>query len=94
MIRAPHQVVQGSSEFLNVPVTSDRELTNQPVAISFDRETWWEATWLGDEGLTRTAQLLLDEDTTPEVRGWYAVLVRVTDNPEIPIINAGTLELI
>lgn len=85
-------MVQGSIEYLDVPVTADVELT-MDVELSLDRgTTWTAAAWTGDAGTTRTARLLLD--STGLARTRHPVWVRFTDLPEVPIILAGFLKVI
>lgn len=85
-----HQLVRGTIEYLDVVLTADVVLTGT-VEISFDRETWTAASWQGDPATTRTARILLD--TTNLTGQGYTVFVRLTDNAEIPIIDAGALQL-
>ena len=84
--------VAGSVEYLTVTVTADVTLGSQPVALSLDRGvTWLPATWQGDPGTTRQART--DEPVTftrPSPYRDTPVLVRVTDNPEVPLIAAGS----
>lgn len=82
---------RGTQEYLDVPLTSDAELTGA-VEISFDRETWLTAEWVGDVGTTRTARILVTPNNTPAVSS-TDVFVRFTDNPEIPIISAGQISI-
>lgn len=84
-------IFRGTIDYLDAVITSDTELTNQPVHFSLDdRATWHQATWTGDPGTTRTASLLLDEDNTP-TPGKAEILVRVTGSPTSPIELAGTV---
>lgn len=87
----PRIVYRGSTEFLDVEVTASVQLDDDtPVAFSFDnRVTWLEAAWEGSPATTRTASLLVDD----ELLGTKSttVYVRITDNPEVPIVNAGTV---
>lgn len=88
------QILRGSTEYLEVTVTSTITLDAQPVAFSFDRETWLPAEWTGTAGTTRTARALVSDANLPQPRSVTPVYVRVTDNPEAPVINAGTLSII
>lgn len=89
-------------EYLNVPVTSrpaaageeaiDLDVT---VQFTFDRQTYYTAAWAGTQttngsNKTRVAQLLMTEANLPETRT-NTIWVRITDNPEAPIVNAGNL---
>lgn len=89
----PRQWVLGTKEYLKATVSCDVELDSQPVAFTFDGgDTFHDAEWIGAAGTTRKAQLLIDEDI-PLTVGRHNVYVRVTDSPEIPLIDAGTLSV-
>lgn len=82
----------GTIEYLTVTVVADVSLDNSDaVAISFDRVTWLTATWLGSAGMTRQCQVLLGAGNALPTKPSQTVYVRVTDNPEAPVLNAGTL---
>lgn len=94
-------VYAGTTEYITVPISSAVTLDTQPVAIAFHRAEdedgdwiydWLNATWIGTAGTTRLAQLLLTPSNTP-IPGSHPIFVKVTDNPEIPVILAGTLEV-
>ncbi len=87
-------IPEGSVEYLNVDITADVTLDTQPVSVAVSRSTptgtdWQAAEWAGTAGTTRTARVLYTADTP----GLYAVWARITDNPETPIIRAGTLSV-
>jgi hypothetical protein len=81
-----------SVEYLHVPITTPAgsDLTGVQLAVitaptrpaSGD---WATATW---DDQTREATILLGPLATPGVR---SVWVRVTDNPETPVFNAGNI---
>jgi hypothetical protein len=85
-------IIRGSIEYLEVTVTCDFTLNTQPVEFSFDQTVWRTATWQGSAGTTRTARLLLDSSNTPAGRS-ATIWVRITDDPEIPILDAGRLNI-
>lgn len=85
-------IVRGSVEYLEVTVTCDFTLSAQPVEFSFDQTTWYTAAWQGSAGATRAARLLLNGSNTPAGRS-ATVWVRITDDPEIPILDAGRLNV-
>lgn len=86
-------IIRGSTEYLDVTVHCDFTLSAQPVAFSFDEgSTWLTAAWIGTAGTTRTARLLIDGTNTPAGTG-AKVYVKVTDATEIPILNAGRLNV-
>jgi len=79
---------RGTVEYLIGTVTTDVDLTGDTVEVSFDnRESWIPAEWIGS---TNRWRILLDETTMPEVDR-FGVHVRITDNPEIPVLKAGTV---
>lgn len=80
----------GTVEYLDLVVTADVDL-DQDVEITFDRETWIPAAWAGDVGTTRTAQVLLGDAVPLPAKGAHKVYLRFTDNPEIPVVLAGTV---
>lgn len=68
------------------------------VQFSFDRVTWLTADWDGaqwSEGVKkyRVAHLLMTDANLP-ANGNPVLFVRLTDNPEAPIINAGNLTIL
>lgn len=85
-------VYRGTVEYVSAVVTADDVILNdQPVEMSFDdRETWKTAEWVGTPGSTRSCRVLANDDDIPRRRE-TPVFVRITDNPEVPVILAGTL---
>lgn len=93
-------IIQGTIEYIDVTVTADVNLSGT-VEVSFDKgATWTAATWQGSAATTRTARLLVDttdvddDDVLVWARDAYPVWVRLTDTPEVPIVNAGSLRVI
>lgn len=83
---------RGTTEYLDIPVTSDVQLTDT-VEVSFDdRATWHPAFWIGSPGTTRTARLLLGSSVALPQRSTN-VYVRFTDTIETPVLNAGVLTI-
>jgi hypothetical protein len=90
----------GTREWLYVTVTVEgATLDAQPVSVRLTPHWqppggWVPAGWVGDPGPTREARVLLgpgdDLDPPP---GTYLVAARVLDDPEQPILIAGTLEV-
>lgn len=88
-------IMRGSTEYLTVSVTADITLDAQPVAFSFDRTIWLPAEWVGTAGTTRSARLLVSDTNLPAPPTTStAVYVKVTDNPEVPIVQAGGINLV
>jgi hypothetical protein len=82
-------IYRDSVEYLEVTVTADGVLDAQPVYVSFDRVDWLECVWQGTAGLTRTAAVLGTNANLPT--NTSDVYVKVTDNPEVPVVHAGRL---
>lgn len=87
--------VAGSVEYITVTVTSDTTLADiVGVAISMDNgSTWLPCTWQGTAGRTRKART-----NSPFTFGGpghsVEVLVRLIDDPEVPIVQAGRLTVV
>lgn len=88
-------LIQGTIEYLDVEVVADANLTGV-VEFSFDDTATWEAAaWIGSVGTTRTARLLVDTTELDGLelvwaRGNYEVWVRLTDAPEVAIVQASS----
>lgn len=87
-------VIQGSTEYLYADVTSNIELDTQTVEMAYATtidavSAWTTAAWQGTAGTERTARALF----TFADAGNFHVFVRITDNPEIPILDAGNLKV-
>lgn len=87
------QWCRGSTDYLPFVVTANYDLVDQVVEISFDREAWIEANWVGDPGKVRTAQSLISDEVLP-ARSAAFVFMRVVDNPSEPVELVGLLEFI
>lgn len=89
------EIPVGSIEYLYADIEGDVVLDAQPVAIGLggapNTTTWREAGWIGIAGTARTARVLLDG--TLGVAS-YPIWVKVTDNPEVPIIHCGKLKIV
>lgn len=91
---------RGTIEHLDIAVEADVTLKGA-VDISFDRETWYPADWLGAEGFERTLRVLIDstsdDPAPPAVPLPYGkaaqVYVRLTSFPETPILLAGSFSI-
>ncbi|WP_262403454.1 hypothetical protein [Actinomadura sp. CNU-125] len=85
-----------SKEYLHIPVTGGSVSTPVEIAvINASTEEPAEADWRpADEWDGTTAKLLIGPGGTLELEdGTYRVWVRVTANPEIPVIRSGLLEV-
>jgi hypothetical protein len=90
---AERTILRGSTEYLKVELTADVTLDAQAVEFSLDDQaTWLPAEAVGSTGTTRVYRHLLTPEEQP---GGFTVevLVRITDTPEVPVINAGTLTI-
>lgn len=97
------KLLRGTIEYLPFTATADQEITDQVVSVSFDREAWLEAEWVGeseeivaDDGTVthrRKGRVGPLDDTTLPADDFSGVFVKVTDNPEVPIKRAGSLDL-
>ena len=93
-------IVQESIEYVEAPVTADVSIVGKTVAISIKRpgttDTWLAADWVGTPTTTGTARttsaVAFAVATYPP--GDYIVRVKVTDTPEIPIMQAYYLRVI
>lgn len=84
----------GTVQYLRATLSADDVLVDQTVEFSFDRQTWYPGTWAGSQGTTRVAEILLGQDLpTPQAGRIYEVFVRLTDNPQIPIMSAGLVQV-
>lgn len=87
-------IVLGSKEYLYVDLTADQSLVDQTVEVAITTgvadAVWQPAEWQGQAGLSRSARILLDGTLAA---GRYNVFVRLTDLPEVPILNAGKLRV-
>lgn len=85
---------RGTVEYLTGTVEADVTITDSDtVAVSFDRVTWHTAGWVGAEGTTRTWRILVGDTVALPGPRESGVYVRVTDNPEIPVVLAGTVKI-
>lgn len=90
---------RGTTEFVKATVTSGgTTLDTQVVKIALSRSddhTWLDAHWIGDAGTTRSARTdspVIFSDAGYPARS-YGVFVKVTDDPEVPIIHVGTITI-
>jgi len=90
MSQSVRTFLRGTVEFLDVTVAADTELSGQPVALSFDAAVWHVAAWVGDAGKNRTARLLMNAANFPAASA-SPVYIKITDNPEAPILRAGSI---
>lgn len=93
----------GTEEYVKAVVRADVTLTDSmtvELSLSTGNGTtgythdWLTGAWEGDEGTTRTARTALPvlfDATYPGPT--YALFVRLTDNPEVPIMSAGVVRV-
>jgi hypothetical protein len=92
----------GTVEFVRALMTADADLTDaMPVAFTFDRVTFHDAAWVGaststsnrttgEVTWTRVAELLIGSTVVLD-KGEHVLRVRITDDPEAPLIRVGTV---
>lgn len=89
------EVIQGSREYLYADIRADRTLNTQVIELSISPVntpmSWTPATWVGQAGKFRAAQIMLDGTLVPDL---YYVFARITDSPEVPIIAVGRLRVV
>lgn len=99
----PRQIVisRDSVEYVKATVTADVTLdATVTVAIAITAPggtpSWLAAEWTGDESTTRTARTTsaVTFSTANYPLSGYIVRVKLTDSPETPIVNAGSLTII
>lgn len=84
------ELVRGTAEYLTLTVVGNVTLDTQVVEFSFDKTTWMTAAWQGSAATTRKARVFIEEADMPTSTS-TKVYVRVTDDPEIPILIAGQI---
>lgn len=85
----PPKFIVGSVEYLKAQVTSDEALTSADTVEIKVGGTWRTAEWVGSEGLTRVARVLVDFADISV--GSHQVYVRLTDSDEVPLLDAGRI---
>lgn len=88
----PKQVDALSTVYIWVPVIAPLDLSADPVSLAFKTTgkpsggDWHAAAW--DD---KAARILIGPGGVALTAGTYTVWVKVTDDPEIPVIPAGSL---
>lgn len=89
---------RASVEYLSVEVEGDVdldmvvELAVTPLSEQPEAGDWVSASWTGDLAPTRIARVDPD-DVDGLAPATYRVWVRLTDNPEVPVVEAGRLKI-
>ena len=87
-------IPRGSIEYVTATITADVTL-DMPAELSLSRgnlHNWVPATWENTPAETRnlrTTNVITFGDAYPHTS--YTVMIRLADNPEAPLINAGSL---
>ena len=92
----------GSTEYLRITIVADVDISDDATVASFDGGITWHALdhvgaaqpVQGSVGITyrlETRLLVGPSGRLTLPAGTVPVLVRVTDSPEVPEVNAGTL---
>lgn len=95
------QVSSQSKQYVTVPVAeviTGGDPTGDDVALAFpipgdEPTTWFAGQWLTEDGIYY-AQALIGPGTSATLDvGYYNIYVKITDNPEIPVLLSGLLEI-
>lgn len=77
-----------STEYVKVTLTADHDITADTIEISLDGG----GTWHSAEHVTGGVRILVGPAASlPLAAGMRAVLLRIYDSPEVPVISAGSL---
>jgi hypothetical protein len=86
-----------STEYVNVPLSADHDISSDPVAFSIvargsEPGPVWTAASVYSGGV---AKLLIGPASSygSLAVGNYDVYVKITDNPEVPVLFAGQLRI-
>lgn len=101
----PPDFVQGTEQYVPALVKSDVDLVDQTVAIQIDGGAWLPAEWDdapsspcvlsdGRDGHQRVARTSSVVDFAGVSVGLKALLVQLTDTPEVPIIATQGIRVI
>lgn len=86
---------RGTVEYLEAEIIANVEIADdEPVEFTFDRQTFHTGAWIGDAATTRVCRVLVDDTMLPDGAQTVDVFVRVTDDPEVPLIPQGSLQII
>jgi hypothetical protein len=96
---ADYVVPAASRHYLKVPITSALPVVNDDVSFAFVQPAaapgdsdWLSGNW--EAGTPPYARCLIGPGGTIALaHGLYDVFVRITDDPEIPVLNVGLLEV-
>lgn len=83
--------IRGSVEYVDVLLNSDVTLDAQMVEFSLRPDEWFPATWIGSPGNSRVARALVDFSLY--YTGTYRLRARITDLPEVPIMDVAVIEV-
>lgn len=90
-----------SVEYLHATVNASVVLSSQVVETVIltsgepdDTTTWVTAEWVGSPAQSRDVRVLIGPGTDFDLApGAYSLWIRVHDNPEIPVRNAGQFKV-
>jgi len=94
------QVSSASKQFITVPVEEEitgGDPTGDIVTMAFpavaaEPTNYVSGSWVTVSGI-HYAQALIGPGATQLAVGFYDIYVKITDNPEVPVIKAGLLEV-
>lgn len=82
-----------STEYVSIPITAPVDIDSDVVEVAFVHgQNNVPADWFAATVTDGVAKVLVGPDGVIELtpQTWY-VVVRVTDSPEVPVVNAGAL---
>lgn len=82
-------MLASSVEYVHVKLTTPQDVSADPVEISFDGGSTWHAA----QHETGGVRILVGPDQLLLPTGLLRVLVRITDSPEVPVLDAGRLNV-
>lgn len=83
-------MLASSVEYLIIPLTSPDDITTNVVELSLDEGLTWRPC---ERTAPKAARLLVGPGTAVGALpvGTHRVLIRITDAPEVPVLDAGRL---
>ena len=90
------QMRSDSTEYVHIPITTDLDITGDTVTVGFVAAKNDEpATWYPTVHETGGVKILVGPEggTAELAEGTYYLVVKITDNPEVPVLNAGKLKI-
>lgn len=85
-----------TQEYISVPVSaSGLDISTDPVELAFMQDVEpTDADWVAADWVAGAARVLIGAAGVVLLPGTYTVWVRITDNPEVPVLQAGELVIV